>query len=1282
MRKFITILLILISFVAKAQTIQFLGSPGTQIYVRGQLRVDTVVYLPLTDTAFRPTQKGAVVFKSSNNLLYIWDGLKWNSIPVGSTAWGQITGSIASQTDLISYLAGNYQPLTTFGYGLKAVGNTVTYDSATIRKVDSIYRLNDSTVQYILNGRSYTVLVRGTAAGGINSLVYNASSQLYDSAVVFTNSGGAWSGTPSLAVQNANFIFSGPTTGSPARPTFRALNSADIPAGIPNSKLQNSIINFSLGSSGTAPTWAGAVVPLGATATLNLPTASSTNSGILSNTDWSNFNTKVSNLGNATAIKAGPFLSRPVAGNLGLLYASTDSLKWSYDNGTSWIDLGGAGSGAGVVSFNTRTGAVTLTSGDVVTALGYAPLSSTDTGYTHLLATPEMAAKKIDSILAFLTPAINIKVTNAGNLPNWQAGTLGSRPSAGSYTGGYISTTDSVVYYSDGSTWIPVGRISSATADSGVLVTAPLRRSTSGPRTIFGDSILNKYRSDLGPLSLIKISSPAQGIASSNNVTNYTAPTLDSVFYPYSTVGVGAEHGGWISPNATGDSVEVTTPFWIVFGDSQAEGHPGRHGRLHPNASVFQYNYPDSDGQISYFMRGLTHMRWYNQGIGGQTTPQMRLRWDRDVLGLAVAGSTDGLGNQTLSRRPQGVVIIGGINDPFNSVSVATTEANLEYFASSCQQYGIRCVILNLPGDAISGLSQLQAIQSINNWLASGVMDQYGACVVDYNTWWNDPTYNDNIHHTALIVDDIHPSLAGYDSLATYIFNKAKLPVLDSMFIFNPIAPTNPVTNLAEPASATIGGVTYTIPSNDKVAIAAYIGGNNGYPTGTSSGDTLWIKVLTARTLAGAGTNTGLSTIRWFTENYPLPDSSFLYTHRTLFSGSQKADLSLRSVAIIAGNNNALTPIDVQMSTASNNHAFQLNVSGGGASAILNGLANTTAINSATMSVYHSSGVGFGTDGSYYGTGGTNQFGNMQILNNAFATATGYGISVGNGTESYMRFMANNGTGPDAFRWTLWTGTTRNIDAVINSINNNFHFLAGWGNFGNTGQTANTILIDPTYNNTGAFSGLFRGIYYNPTITSLGGSTEHRAMELAKGNIILGNTTAASRVSINSTTDDGSGSILQVNGKISALADSTNNPNGGFVYRDGTTGALKISASPAVAGTYTPTLTNTTNIAASSNNSAFYQRVGNIVHVTISVTLAPTSGLSACVLTFSLPITSSTSSGAGTGNWWTNGSGTPSAAMTPGQVTIASTTTGTFTFYNNTAFTSSQPAIFSFDYTL
>src|SRR3954463_9406642 len=55
-------------------------------------------------------------------------------------------------------------------------------------------------------------------------------------------------------------------------------------------------------------------------------------------------------------------------------------------NGTAWVPA--TGSGTGVVSFNGRTGGVSLTNADIVNALGYTPLgSTTGLGYASLPTT-------------------------------------------------------------------------------------------------------------------------------------------------------------------------------------------------------------------------------------------------------------------------------------------------------------------------------------------------------------------------------------------------------------------------------------------------------------------------------------------------------------------------------------------------------------------------------------------------------------------------------------------------------------------------------------------------------------------------------------------------------------------------------------------------------------------------------------------------------------------------------------------------------------------------------
>jgi len=61
-------------------------------------------------------------------------------------------------------------------------------------------------------------------------------------------------------------------------------------------------------------------------------------------------------------------------------------------------------------------------------------------------------------------------------------------------------------------------------------------------------------------------------------------------------------------------------------------------------------------------------------------------------------------------------------------------------------------------------------------------------------------------------------------------------------------------------------------------------------------------------------------------------------------------------------------------------------------------------------------------------------------------------------------------------------------------------------------------------------------------------------------------------------------------------------------------------------GTYTPTLTNTTNVASSTASAAQYMRVGNVVTVSGQVTIDPTTAATNTTLNMSLPIASAISS--------------------------------------------------------
>jgi hypothetical protein len=95
------------------------------------------------------------------------------------------------------------------------------------------------------------------------------------------------------AAKTANYVLAAPN-GSSGVPTFRALVAADIPALPYGTGTVTSVSALTLGTTGTdlSSTVAnGTTTPV---ITLNVPTASATNRGALSSTDWSTFNNKQS----------------------------------------------------------------------------------------------------------------------------------------------------------------------------------------------------------------------------------------------------------------------------------------------------------------------------------------------------------------------------------------------------------------------------------------------------------------------------------------------------------------------------------------------------------------------------------------------------------------------------------------------------------------------------------------------------------------------------------------------------------------------------------------------------------------------------------------------------------------------------------------------------------------------------------------------------------------------------------------------------------------------------
>lgn len=148
-----------------------------------------------------------------------------------------------------------------------------------------------------------------------------------------------------------------------------------------------------------------------------------------------------------------------------------------------------------------------------------------------------------------------------------------------------------------------------------------------------------------------------------------------------------------------------------------------------------------------------------------------------------------------------------------------------------------------------------------------------------------------------------------------------------------------------------------------------------------------------------------------------------------------------------------------------------------------------------------------GTNEPFYVTGN----GTVGIQNVLFNLST-----QGNGTISATAGVGNANTflrlqGAASYNATSGTAST---------------FAVGGTSATTSGSmTFNALTINPTINNTGTYAGVFRGVFYNPTLTSLTGTT-HIAWENAVGNMLFGTTSGS--VGIGANTNIAASAILDI----------------------------------------------------------------------------------------------------------------------------------------------------------
>jgi len=267
---------------------------------------------------------------------------------------------------------------------------------------------------------------------------------------------------------------------------------------------------------------------------------------------------------------------------------------------------------------------------------------------------------------------------------------------------------------------------------------------------------------------------------------------------------------------------------------------------------------------------------------------------------------------------------------------------------------------------------------------------------------------------------------------------------------------------------------------------------------------------------------------------------------------------------------------------------------------------------------------------------GANALNLYPAVNNSFndlAVNTAISIPVNGGVilvkqniTSWQSHHTSGATSFDPAIYVPYTGATANLNLGANSITaSNF---SGSSSGTNTGNQTITLTSDVTGTGTGSFA----------TTIANNAVTLAKQADMATSSLVYRKTAGTGDPEINTLatlktdlglTGTNSGDVtlagaptyLTLAGQVitRALINLTSHVTGILPVANGGTG---LSDATIDFGTYTPTRTNVTNIAASTIYSAQYMRVGTVVTVSGKVDIDPTSASVTSELGLSLPIAS------------------------------------------------------------
>jgi hypothetical protein len=149
MKNIVAFLLVFSSLFASSQT-QFLGAPNTTVVVKGNMKVDSIFYLPKRQKT--PTDTGALRYQISDSSLYVWTGNAWRKAKNDGTITSVSAGTGMSFTTITSTgsVSADTNILATKSYKQKgddSLGAIIaTKGTGTVTSVGSGYGINGGTI--------------------------------------------------------------------------------------------------------------------------------------------------------------------------------------------------------------------------------------------------------------------------------------------------------------------------------------------------------------------------------------------------------------------------------------------------------------------------------------------------------------------------------------------------------------------------------------------------------------------------------------------------------------------------------------------------------------------------------------------------------------------------------------------------------------------------------------------------------------------------------------------------------------------------------------------------------------------------------------------------------------------------------------------------------------------------------------------------------------------------------------------------------------------------------